>query len=203
MFPGTGPLTQRIRFTYKAGLPPLQIVGVVGDEKIATLDTKTLPAVYLPFDQSQSGFTGFVVRATGDAGALAGSVRAEMNAFDSEMAVFDVMTMEDRIQRSPWLFVRRFPAILVGAFAALALVLAVVGLYGVLSYTVGQRTHEIGIRRAVGAQRRDIVRLVLLRAAALVAAGTALGLAVATAVTGLLRSLLFGVGAHDPPTLVA
>jgi len=203
VFPGVDPLTQRIRFTYKAGLPPMQIVGVVGDEKIATLDTKSPPAVYASFDQAPTGFTGFLVRAAGDAGALAGSVRAEMNAFDGEMAVFDVMTMEDRIARSPWMFVRRFPAILVGAFAALALVLAVVGLYGVLSYSVGQRTHEIGIRRAVGAQRRDIVRLVLVRAAALVAAGTLAGLAIATAVTGLLRSLLFGVGAHDPPTLVA
>ena len=102
--------------------------------------------------------------------------------------------------RAPWMFVRRFPALLVGAFAGLALLLTAIGIYGVLSYTVRQRTHEIGIRRAVGAGQSDIVRLVVGRAAVLVGAGVAFGLAGALAGARLLSSMLFGVSPWDPAT---
>ena len=199
VFPGEDPIGKSLVFTYKSGLPPIRIVGVVGDQR-TTLDEPPPPALFLPEDQDTNAFTTLFIRTAGNPAAMAPRVQAEIARFDPEVAVLDILSMDERVSRSPYVFVRRFPAILIGAFAALALVLSVVGLYGVLTYTVGQRTHEIGIRRAVGADGQHIARLVLGRALAVVGGGLVVGVVVALGATTLLRSMLFGIGAHDPAT---
>jgi ABC-type antimicrobial peptide transport system permease subunit len=130
-------------------------------------------------------------------------VRRAIADLDPTIAFYNVATMEERVARAPWMFVRRFPALLVGAFAGLALLLTAVGIYGVLSYTVRQRTHELGIRRAIGAPATHIFGLVVGRAALLAGLGLAIGLCGALAAARLVATLLFGVAPWDPPTLAA
>jgi len=195
-FPG-GAVGQHIRFTFAKDQPLRRIVGVVGDEKLGPLDVAPRPALYVSYGQSPSTFMGLVVRGTIDAT----TARNAVAGLDPTIAFYDVAMMEDRVARAPWMFVRRFPALLVGAFALLALVLTAVGIYGVLSYTVRQRTHELGIRRAIGAPATHIFGLVLGRGAALAAFGLLIGLAGALAAARLLGSLLFGVAPWDPLTL--
>jgi putative ABC transport system permease protein len=194
-FPG-GAVGKHIIFTYAPTQKPRRIVGVVADEKLGPLDAQVRPAVYLPYDQGPNSGMSLVVRGTVSGNDIARVVRQ----FDASIPVFEIETMEGRMARAPWMFVRRFPALLVGAFAGLALLLTAIGIYGVLSYTVRQRTHEIGIRRAVGAGQSDIVRLVVGRAAVLVGAGVAFGLAAALAGARVLSSMLFGVSPWDPAT---
>ncbi len=190
---------KRIVFTFAADQPAREIVGVVGNEHLGPLDRAARPAVYVPASRAGAQSFSLVVRGPVQADALVRAV-AEIGA---SIAVHGVSTMSDRIERQPWMFVRRFPAILVAAFAALALALATIGIYGVLAVTVRQRTHEIGIRRAVGAQGHHIAGMLLGRSAVLAGLGVAIGLAVALATMHLLGSLLFGVSPSDPLTLAA
>jgi predicted permease len=192
-----GAVGQQLRFTFAKDQPPRRIVGVIGDEKLGPLDVAPRPAIYTPYLQAPSTFMGLVARGTVDATTL----RRAVASLDPTIAFYDVAFMEERVARAPWMFVRRFPALLVGAFAALALVLTAVGIYGVLSYTVRQRTHELGIRRAIGAPATHIFGLVLGRAAALAVLGLLIGLAGALVAARLLSSLLFGVAPWDPLTL--
>ncbi len=194
-FPG-GAVGKHVIFTYAKTEKPRRIVGVVADEQLGPLDAQVRPAVYLPYDQGPNSGISLVVRGTVSGNDIARVIKK----FDASIPVFEIESMEGRMARAPWMFVRRFPALLVGAFAGLALLLTAIGIYGVLSYTVRQRTHEIGIRRAVGAGQSDIVRLVVGRAAVLVGAGVAFGLAGALAGARVLSSMLFGVSPWDPTT---
>jgi putative ABC transport system permease protein len=190
---------QAIRFTFSNKQPPRRIVAVVGDEHLGPLDEAARPAVYTPLTASDDRSVAWLVRGRLDGAAL----RRAILAHDDTIAVADIATMEELIERAPWMFVRRFPALLVAAFAALALFLPAIGIYGVLSYTVRQRTHELGIRRAVGASPAQILALILGGAARRALVGLGLGLVGALAAGELMRSLLYEIAPWDPLTLGA
>ncbi|MFY9530632.1 MAG: ABC transporter permease [Candidatus Acidiferrales bacterium] len=188
---------------------PAEIVGVVGHVKQWGLDaddTHALRAqVYLSFMQMPDiaialvyAGTGVVVRSDGATPALFDSIRHAVQKMNSQNVVYGAQTMDEIISES--LAARRFSMILLGVFAALALLLSSVGIYGVTSYVVGQRTHEIGIRMALGAQREDVLRLVLGQGTRLALAGVAMGLVAALGLTRLMANLLYGVSATDPLT---
>jgi predicted permease len=200
---------QRLRF-YAFPESAWTIVGVVGDVKTGRLDAEAPPTIYYTHLQGAENRMSIVARTRGtgdgapvDPAALAGAVRREVRGLDPAVPVYQVRTMEEQIARSPAVLARRLPLRLVGAFAATALALAVVGIYGLVAYTVAQRTQELGIRIALGAQRRNILSLVVREAALLAAAGVVVGLVVALWGTRMLGSLLYGVDATDPPTYVA
>jgi predicted permease len=177
----------------------LQVVGVVGDVKLYGLtgaENSRVGAAYLPHAQDPARGIGFAVKTAGDPVVMAGAVREALRIIDPELALYDVLSMPERVDRS--LDDRRTPMLLSLAFAAVALVLASIGLYGVLAYQVGQRTREIGVRMALGSQPSGILRLVLGEGAALVGAGLFVGLAGAVALRGVIASQLYGVGALDP-----
>jgi putative ABC transport system permease protein len=179
------------------GNPWLNIVGVVGDVRHYGLDKPTNLQVYLPHVQKPSQQMTLVVRSTtGADGGLAAAVRNQVWAVDKDQPVYDIKPMEQYVADS--IAERRFSMLLVAIFAGVALVLAVVGIYGVMSYTVSQRTREIGLRMALGAQGRDILKLVVGQGLLLTLAGVATGLGLAFAVTRAMSSLLFGVSAADP-----
>jgi putative ABC transport system permease protein len=200
-FPGEDPVGQRIVVDMKEKPEPTEIVGVVGDVKRQSLDEEPRPTVYWPPPELTYSTMTLVVRAGGDPAGLAAAARREIQSIDPEQPVADVRTMRQLLAESVGR--ARFSAWLLGLFAVVALVLAGVGLYGVMSYAVAQRTHEIGLRVALGAQGRDILRLVIGHGMLLAAVGLAVGLAGALALTRLMRGLLFEVSATDPATYVA
>ncbi|MBX3278865.1 MAG: ABC transporter permease [Acidobacteria bacterium] len=176
------------------------IVGVVGDVRQSGLTAAARPELYLPYAQAGAMVqsAGFVVRAQGDPLALAGSVRGAVRELDPAQPVYSVRTMEDVLGLA--VADRRLNMLLLGLFAALAMVLAAVGIYGVMSYTVSQSTREIGIRMALGAERRDIVKLIVGQGAMLTGIGIAIGLGASMGLAQLIGSLLYGVSASDPLT---
>jgi putative ABC transport system permease protein len=178
--------------------PWARIVGVVGTVHSKDLIGAPEGAVYYPY---YFGDAALVVRTADDPHRLAQTIREQMLAVDSNQPVYDIKTMDERLARS--LEARRFAATLLGVFAALALLLAAIGLYGVIAYLVTQRRHEIGIRLALGASRTEVLKLVLRQAVQLALVGIALGLAAAFVLTRLLASLLYGVSATDPLTFAA
>jgi predicted permease len=178
----------------------VEIVGVVGDVKTTGLDQAARPVLYYPFTQNASIATNLVVRAKADAAALANAARNECRALEPDVAIFNVQTMETLIAQTPAAFMRRGPALLTGIFAGVALLLASLGVYGVVSYSVSQQTREIGVRMALGAQGADILKLVLRQGLSLAGAGVAAGTVAALALTRWLDSLLYEVSAHDPLT---
>jgi putative ABC transport system permease protein len=198
VFPNGPAVGRRLIFTGD-NRTPIEIVGVVGDEKVNGLDARTTPVVYYPFLQIPGRFTNLVVRAP-DAAGLAAAIRQEGLALEPELTFFGGWTMERLMENLPATFARRYPAFLIGIFAVIALTLAAVGIYGVISYSVGQRTREIGVRMALGAHRRDVLKLVLKQGMTLAATGVAIGLAAAFGLTRLMSGLLFEVGATDPGT---
>ncbi|HEY6186732.1 MAG TPA: ABC transporter permease [Pyrinomonadaceae bacterium] len=201
-FPGQDPIGQRLA-PANGTAPPVEIVSVVGDEKVNSLDTATTPVIYVPYLQNPDPYLNLVVRTTSDPQALAGAVRGEIKSLDPDLAVFGVKTMEQLMEGASSTFLRRYPAFLIGVFAGVALLLATVGIYGVISYSVTLRTHEIGVRMALGAQRWDIFKMILGQGLVLTIAGVGLGLAAALVLMRFLSSLLFGVTASDPLTYVA
>jgi putative ABC transport system permease protein len=200
-FPQESPLGRRITFSDPQTGPWHTIVGVVRDIRNWGLAAEPTPETYISLRQNPKPLMTLVIRTTGDPLQLAASARAELRAFDKELRPEQVATMEQIISRS--LAQRRLNLALIGALAALAVVLAAFGLYSLIAYTVAQRTHEIGIRLALGAQRQDILRLVLRQGFKLTAIGIALGLAGASAATQALRSLLYGISPTDPLIFVA
>ncbi|HEY0101247.1 MAG TPA: ABC transporter permease [Pyrinomonadaceae bacterium] len=176
-----------------------EIVGVVADVKMGQMEGEDRPQVYVPQAQNATwGALSLAVRTSVEPESLAGAVREAVLAIDKSQPVYDIRTMED--VRSASVANRRLIVLLFAGFATLAFLLAVVGIYGVLSYAVTQRTHEIGIRLALGAQRADVLRLVVGQGMRLVVLGVAVGMVGAFLVTRLLKSLLFGVSAADPVT---
>jgi putative ABC transport system permease protein len=201
-FAGGTALGQRVSFQNEA--PQwYEIVGVVGNVKHRGLDAADRPELYVPYRQPLfAQWTvrpmHVVVRASGAPTAAASTVRRELAGLDRDQPISDVRTMNERIERS--LTARRFDMVLLGLFAALALALAAVGIYGVAAYAVTERTHEIGVRVALGAQRRDVIAMIMRQGIAATALGTTLGVVAALAATRVMTSLLFGVGAADPIT---
>ena len=199
VFPNEDPVGQRITFKFTNDVQ-FEIVGVVGDEKVLSLDARTTPVVYFHMPQdSYFDSAALVVRTdAADPLALASTVRSEVRALDAEVPVFAVQTLEQMVAGSRAAFMRRYPAYLTGVFACVALLLALVGIYGVVSYSVAQRTHEIAVRVALGARTRDVLRLVLGHGLLLALGGIVVGAAGALALTRLISGLLFGVSAADP-----
>jgi putative ABC transport system permease protein len=197
LFGKRDPIGQRILF--EGDEPkPFEIVGVVDDERVGELDEEDQSVIYRPFLQDAWTKLNLVVRTAGEPDGVVNAVRGEAQALDPNLALYAVATMERLIAERPSTFLRRYPALLMAVFAAIALALAAVGIYGVISYSVTQRTQELGIRMALGARRRDLLKLVLRQGLRLALLGVASGLAVALALTRLMRSLLFGVSATDP-----
>jgi putative ABC transport system permease protein len=192
-WPGKDPVGKQIGFDEKG--PWATIVGVVGTVRSHTIATESKGTIYFP----GYGDT-LVVRTTSDPRALAGALRSQVQALDPSQAVYEVKTMSERVAES--VSQQRFATDLLALFAALALVLAAVGLYSVMAYIVTQRTHEIGVRVALGAQRQSILRLVIGQGLMLVGTGVVVGVAAALALTRLMATLLYGVSATDPATFV-
>jgi len=183
------------RFRGAASLPWAEIVGVVGRIRHDGLDAETRPQVYWNYKQRAQDRMALVVRTGGDPANWAAPVIAQIRALDPDQPVYNVFTMEDIVDRS--LSQRRLNAVLVAVFAGVSLLLAAIGIYGVVAYSVQQRVREFGIRLALGANRRDVTRIVVLRAAAIACIGSVLGLGAAAALGRFLQTMLFEVSATD------
>jgi predicted permease len=184
------------------------IVGVVDDIRHAGLDLPPRPELYLPHAQWPTSAGAMpqramwlVVRSQSDPAVLSAAVRRELRALDASVPVSEVRTMNEVLAR--WMAERRLELLVLGALAVAALLLAAIGVYGVSAYAVAQRTHEIGVRVALGARRGDVMRMIVGRGAALALAGAAIGTVAALALGGTIQKLLYGVGSRDPITLVA
>jgi len=196
------PLGHRIRLQGQER-DPLLIVGVVGNVRDVGLDEQPPPEAYVPFLQNPLSKTyersmTIVARTQSDPGARAASLRAALTSMDKSLPVYALKPMTEYLHDS--LSRRRFNLILLSVFSGVALVLAAVGIYGVISYGVTQRTHEMGIRMALGARPRDVLKLVVRQAMVLTLGGVGIGLLSSLALTRLMKSLLFNVGVTDPLT---
>jgi putative ABC transport system permease protein len=179
----------------------LQIIGVVGNVRHTGLESSPRPEIYLPFGQGHWPSSFMVVRTTlSDPTALAVSAQNAVWSVDKNIPLAEVRTMEDVIARS--VLRRKFTMLLLVVFAGMAVLLAAIGLYGVMAYSVSQRTHEIGIRMALGAQRGDVLRLMVGQGMGLAGAGVLLGITASLGLTRLIAGMLFGVSATDPLTFV-
>jgi putative ABC transport system permease protein len=201
-FPNQDPLGKRLVF----GFPPdggvvREIVGIVGDVRDVALGQDPGPMMYVPFAQAPFWGANVVVRSALNPSSVATAIRQEVRKIDKELPVTDVAMMPDIIEAS--LSQPRFRTFLLGLFAAMALVLAATGIFGVISYSVSCRTNEIGIRMALGASSGAILWAVLRKTLMLTLAGLAVGVPCALAASRLLGHMLFGVSANDPATLVA
>ncbi len=200
-YPNQDPIGKQLTVDWNHPDQPYEIVGVVGDVHLRALNQESKPAVYLSMAQAPQAPITLVARAQGDPALLGRAIEERVHAINRNVAVFDVKTLDAIVSGS--LAAQRFNTILLGGFAALALVLAAVGIFGVISYSVAQRTREIGIRRALGAGTTSVLGMVLSQAMTLTALGVAIGIAGAFAVTRLLQTLLFQVSPTDAATFVA
>lgn len=201
-FPGTDPIGQQVLYTSDPTAGPIEIVGVVDDVKESALDAITAPTLYASFAQDPDAGFWMFVRTSQSAEALLPTLAPALHEVDPDLATFGTNPLSNMVERSQPAYLRRWAAWLVGAFAALAWLLGVVGLYGVVAYSVGRRTREIGVRMALGAQKGSVTRMIVGGAARLVAVGVIGGAIAAVGAAATIRSLLFGVSAWDAPTLV-
>jgi putative ABC transport system permease protein len=202
-WPGESPLGKRVKFggLDDAEHPWMEVVGRVAHVKNYGVDEESRVELYLPFMQSSAGGFTLVARTDAAPGTVAAGLRQALRAVDRELPIYAIRPLDEIVaERSAE---RRLAALLIGVFATVALLLAAVGIYGVMSYTVAQRTQEIGIRMALGAEREHVLRLVLRSGSALALAGIVIGLAAAFGLARLVAALLFETSAADPPTFSA
>lgn len=203
LWPNQDPLGKRIRFpgSEKNPQPWRTVAGVVSDVAQYALDKKPPMQIYIPHTQFPTSFNSIVVKTEAEPTAMIGAIRREILAVDKDQAVFNVTTLEQLMGES--ILIRRFVMLLLLVFAVLALTLAAVGIYGVMSYVASQRTHEMGIRIALGAQASDVLKLLIGSGMFLALIGVVVGLAGAFALTRLMSGLLFGVSATDAMTFAS
>jgi putative ABC transport system permease protein len=199
VFAGRDPIGRRLRYSSFEG-PGDLVVGVVGDVKITGLDEAIRPVLYYPFRQSSSTFANLVARTDSDPNVLAGAIRNEIRNLEPDAAILNVRTMDDMIAQTPASFMRRFPALVISIFAGVALLLASIGIYGVVSYSVSQQTHYIGVRMALGASPADILKMVLKQGLLLALLGVGIGVLAALGLMRLLSTLLYQVSTNDVTT---
>ena len=202
-FPGEDPIGKRLGDTDLSQKSVAEIIGIVEDVKDGSLDSEIWPAVYYPFNQNNDTYFSLVVRTSQAERSMLPTLVATVHEIDPGIGTMDVASMTDRINDSPTAYLHRSSAWLVGGFAFLALMLGVVGLYGVIAYSVSQRTREIGVRMALGAQRRSVYQLIMKEAGWLAGVGIGAGLACSVGAATLIRGLLFGVQIWDAATLAA
>jgi len=200
-FPHENPIGKRFMFGHPSAKNApkwITVVGVVGDTKLYGLANPSRLEIYIPFRQSASGDMNLVVRSGLDPAALTSAIRAVVATIDKDQPIFAIATMRQLVEDS--VSTRRITLILLGLFSALALLLAAIGIYGVISYSVAQRTREIGIRMALGAKSGDVLRMILAQGARIVGAGVAVGMIASLGLTRLMSNLLFSVNSADPLT---
>ncbi len=202
-FPNQDAVGKRFMFGHPKADPPkwITIVGVTADTKLYGLANPARLEVYLPFRQSVSGAMNLIVKSAADPAALTSAIRSAVASIDKDQPISAIATMQQLVNDS--VSTRRVTLILLGIFSALALVLAAIGIYGVISYSVAQRTHEIGIRMALGADGGGVLRMILAQGAKIAGAGVIIGLAASLGLTRLMANLLFSVSAADPLTFAA
>ena len=200
-FPGQDPIGKRISIVIFDEPVEREIIGVVGDVRHSTLDAEPGSEVYDTYLQTPSPFMTLAVRTLTPPAGMGPSVRSAVRDVDTEQPIFNLKSMEQVVSDS--LVLPRLSTVLFAVFAGVALFLAATGIYGVVSYSVAQRSHEIGIRMALGAESSDVLKLVLAQGVKLASVGVAIGLVVAFAATRLLSTLLYGISVTDPITFVA
>jgi putative ABC transport system permease protein len=194
-WPDEDPIGRRFHFITEEF--KIEVVGVVQDT-LLVLGQPAQPIVYLPYKQRFAGAVNVIIRSQGDPGVSLGQVQEAIRAIDSELPATNVRTIDQTLDQALW--APRFGAALLGVFGLLALALAMVGIFGVMSYSVSQRTREIGVRIALGAQGKSILRLVVRQGMILVALGLVIGLLLALAASSVLTSMLYEISAVDPVT---
>jgi predicted permease len=200
-WPGGDPVAERLQVSWNDPKAQPQIVGVVGDVRTSSLDADVRPMIYYVEAQAPTGSLTLAIRHSGDPGPLVAAVRTAVRDLDRDVPLTDVATMATRLSRS--MADRRYPMLLLSGFALLAVLLAAVGLYGLLSYVVSRRTREIGVRMALGADQLTVLRMVLRDGVRLTLMGVAAGAVASIAAARALGHLLYGVGPTDPLTFAA
>ena len=196
-FPNESALNKRVRYTYDPKSPYRRIIGVVADTALIDLDQPPPAVIFELNENSGDTYLSYIVRTSADPLATVGAAREILHSLDPQLPLIQPRTLDQVAQQAPSVFLRSYPSLLIGSFAGIALVLAVIGLYGVISYSVVQRTREIGIRVAMGAQRPDVLRLVLREAMTTSATGVLVGAVAGLFLTRLMSSLLYGVSPND------
>jgi putative ABC transport system permease protein len=202
-WPDQNPVGRHLNFGGIGGRPDrmIEIIGVVKDSKYRSLTEEPTASMFLPLAQNYRANMALHVRAASDPKEMVAAVRREVQTMDANLPVYNIKTLAE--QKSSSLYTSRMVATLLTFFGLLALLLAAIGIYGVMAYSVNRRTREIGIRMALGARRADVLKLVLGEGLIIVAAGLAVGLGVTFAVTRVISSLLYGVSATDAATFIA
>ena len=199
LWPGENPIGKRIKQGWPENKTPVrEVVGVVSDVKLEGVNQETPMQAYLPLEQETAGSLALVARTAGNPLALASTIEQAIRSVDKDLPVYGISSMDQLMGNA--IAQQQLTMVLLAGFAILALVLAAVGIYGVMSYSVTQRTHEIGIRMALGAQSSDVLKMVVKQGLVLTVAGISIGLVGAFFLTRLMASLLFGVSATDPVT---
>jgi putative ABC transport system permease protein len=202
VFPAEDPIGKRLNLGTEREPDWHQVIGIIGDVKYNGLAERVQPAIYLAAAQAPTPSLSLIVKTeAADPLTLTEAVRGEVSRLDPELPIAQIRTMEERLAGA--LAQPRFRTLLIALFAAVALILACIGIYGVMSYSVSQRTHEIGIRMALGAKGGDVLRMVIRQGLTVAATGIVIGLGGSLALTRLMNSLLFGIGATDPLTFAA
>ena len=200
-FAGQDPIGKRFRLPWVSDKSFAPVVGVVADLRYANLDGPTEPELFTDYRHARPFGLTVAMRMTGDPIKAVPAVRALLSGVDRTQPIFDVKTLEAALADS--IAPRRFNLLLLGTFAGAAFVLALVGIYGVIAYSVAQRTHEIGVRIALGAERREVVRMIVWQGMTIAAAGILAGVGAALALTRVMTSLLYDVTPTDPLTFTA